>query len=184
MGELSILQHLTHSPILFAIGSLVVIIVVFLSVSLPKILHYLSSGAGKHKALVDQLCSIQTSLDLGSSRMTNIERWMSEMQVQVGALQLQVDQIHKYEQEARRKLALLIFGDDHVPIWERLDAGLEYLSLGGNHNFETRVADLVMQTNGGCKAWYDRVQKFDKGLPKDIIDYINSAVGAFCRRSV
>lgn len=172
----SVLATLVDHPGLFTVFSIVIVVCVFMAISLPRVLKYLSIRADNIKDVMSKLDTMMQHIDDLSKRLTYVEEHVVLNTSNTNDATTMLKQIIREGRERDLRIAALTLNSNDMPNWDRMDAALEYFHLGGNHNAETTVVDVIVHTPDGVNMWNDKVAKFKRQLPEEPMEYITSCL--------
>lgn len=169
-GTFNILAEFKDHPGMFTILCCVIIICVFMTVSLPRVLKYMTLRGVSSKEITQKLDHI-------TARIEYLEKHTTAHTSNEQDIKTELSIMIKESRDRDMRIAVLTLYNNNLPIWDRIDAALVYFSLGGNHNAEDHVVSMIMASadpQGAVRMWYDSVQKFTRKLPEAPLEIISN----------
>lgn len=176
----SVLAEFKDHPGMFTVLCIVIVLCVFMTVSLPRVLKFMLAKNGsriqddQHMSVVlARLDALDSYLNLSTSKLNDMQ---TELQVMLA------------ESRSRdMRIAAMTLNGKDMPLWDRMDAALVYFANGGNHNAEVTIVDAIMSAPDAqhmAQLWFDKVANFKRQLPKEPLDYIHDSLKAVYKKLV
>lgn len=178
MTDFSILAEFKDHPGMFTVLCVVIVVCVFMTITLPKILKFLGSRQTSINVIDQKLNHMLTRIEYVEKHTTANTSNGNDMKTELGIL------IHE-SRERDMRIAVLTLYNERLPLWDRMDAALTYFALGGNHNAEMYVAEMIMKEpdpKRSVQLWFDTVAKFTRKVPDQPMEYIQSCLNNIQRK--
>lgn len=177
-----LLTELRSHPYLFTLVCLVVVLCLFLTFTLPKILSFWI----KHDNLtVKSVNEVLERIKHVESKLEYIEKHAVAGTSDNNDIKTELSIMIHEARDRDMRIAVLTMYNDKLPLWDRIDASLLYFSLGGNHNAEERVVSMIMaekDIQSAIRLWFDMVSKFTRTLPDKPLKFIEVSLSSIERK--
>jgi hypothetical protein len=143
-GAASIVKTLGLFEFIIVIA-VVVGFIIFLKVLLPKMIKI--SETKMHNELMtfqDLVVEVKQIVENYDNRFENLENSSRERLKFADDVQTSINNLMEGQRKNRLSILRLNVWDEKLDIWSRLEAGVEYLKLGGNHKTKDKLKELAL----------------------------------------
>jgi hypothetical protein len=125
--------------------AVVVGFIIFLKVLLPRMIK--KSESKIHNELIsfqDLVVEVKQIVENYDNRFEKLEETSTVRLKLVDDLQTSINNLSEGQRRNRLSILRLNVWDEKLDIWSRLEAGIEYLKLGGNHKTKDKLKELAL----------------------------------------